>query len=629
MDVTDSNTLKTVGETVRICREEGFKVDQAIAAFLARALDLVGTFRVECGEQCRLNSPSLTDRDVTLMARVAARELLVADSPFLCTVRMQIGMEQTIRAEKAFVEGELTERDNQLDKVLRAITDPHLHQDMAPHDFERLWQKVVDYVCVQCSMDTALDNQEARAEVSAALESVLPQYSMPRFVGMPSEEKAGHLEEVCSIVLGICAFNQSIGRGGLCLPSLASVSTYMHQANRLANEVEGKASDSHKAIQEYLALVRMEGASNPPRTPRVARLRQELTNLQQELAYLMQLREDILGGMDVVAHYDADRQQLLAQLRGVVSGKQAVPKEEIYPLFDQLGGVTLSLIEQSKLLEVRAKLFHALLGLIGGYSRSLRPIDVDKAQDFLRGNPDPPVKLWDRAPAPPEDLEAAAAKSGAVLVPPDADAPALQLGGYCPVSLVQRAGVLIPADASLGAVDVQGRVFGCSTREAQRLFMAQPMEYIAAVELAVRSSPELVKLLGMSELFPSLSLAHLVSLADKGTKCDFGTQTLRHVKDRNVDVNYDWNVWSLRRRALNLANLENKQTKSGQTVLSHFRRENETQVYLPKSQSTMTRADKGQSMPKKLRYIAGLRGGSKTKMAVVQLELELGQPHQH
>lgn len=64
-------------------------------------------------------------------------------------------------------------------------------------------------------------------------------------------------------------------------------------------------------------------------------------------------------------------------------------------------------------------------------------------------------------------------------------------------------------------------------------------------------------------------------------------------------------------------------------VLSHFRRENETQVYLPKSQSTMTRADKGQSMPKKLRYIAGLRGGSKTKMAVVQLELELGQPHQH
>lgn len=156
------------------------------------------------------------------------------------------------------------------------------------------------------------------------------------------------------------------------------------------------------------------------------------------------------------------------------------------------------------------------------------------------------------------------------------------------------AGVLIPADASLGAVDVQGRVFGCSTREAQRLFMAQPMEYIAAVELAVRSSPEvtklgrpprtsllpsgafelprrrasfsqLVKLLGMSELFPSLSLAHLVSLADKGTKCDFGTQTLRHVKDRNVDVNYDWNVWSLRRRALNLANLENKQTKSGQT----------------------------------------------------------------
>lgn len=64
-------------------------------------------------------------------------------------------------------------------------------------------------------------------------------------------------------------------------------------------------------------------------------------------------------------------------------------------------------------------------------------------------------------------------------------------------------------------------------------------------------------------------------------------------------------------------------------VMSHFRRENETQVYLPKEKGTMTRVDKGQSMPKKLRYMAGLRGGPKAKMSVLSLELDVGQPHQH
>ena len=35
MDVTDSNTLKTVGETVRICREEGFKVQKQLGRLSA------------------------------------------------------------------------------------------------------------------------------------------------------------------------------------------------------------------------------------------------------------------------------------------------------------------------------------------------------------------------------------------------------------------------------------------------------------------------------------------------------------------------------------------------------------------------------------------------------------------
>lgn len=62
---------------------------------------------------------------------------------------------------------------------------------------------------------------------------------------------------------------------------------------------------------------------------------------------------------------------------------------------------------------------------------------------------------------------------------------------------------------------------------------------------------------------------------------------------------------------------------------STFRRENETQYYQPRKSSTQTAVNKGQSMPRKLQYIAGIRGNPvSVKMNVLRLELDIGQPHQ-
>lgn len=112
-------------------------------------------------------------------------------------------------------------------------------------------------------------------------------------------------------------------------------------------------------------------------------------------------------------------------------------------------------------------------------------------------------------------------------------------------------------------------------------------------------------------------------------KVDFGAQTPVHFVERHIDPSYEWNVWALRRRALALANLRQKATHSAQTAASHFRRDADTQVWKPKEAQVQTRADKGQAMPKKLQYVAGLRGAPDVKMNVVRLELDLGQPHQH
>lgn len=84
----------------------------------------------------------------------------------------------------------------------------------------------------------------------------------------------------------------------------------------------------------------------------------------------------------------------------------------------------------------------------------------------------------------------------------------------------------------------------------------------------------------------------------------------------------------LRRQTLRLADLDTKATHSAQTVASAFRRDGETQLWTQRAATSQTMTSKGQSMPKQMRYVAGLRGDPKTaQMRVVNLELDLGQPH--
>ena len=85
-----------------------------------------------------------------------------------------------------------------------------------------------------------------------------------------------------------------------------------------------------------------------------------------------------------------------------------------------------------------------------------------------------------------------------------------------------------------------------------------------------------------------------------------------------------------------LANIRNRQTSGTQTDQSHFRRESETQVYLPKDKAEQTLVDSGTNPKQTVTYVAGLRGkgpgsfatkytmGKKSaKVSVVQMTYEL------
>lgn len=69
---------------------------------------------------------------------------------------------------------------------------------------------------------------------------------------------------------------------------------------------------------------------------------------------------------------------------------------------------------------------------------------------------------------------------------------------------------------------------------------------------------------------------------------DKGTETPVHFIEKNIEPDYHWNEWDLRKKALQMANIRKKTTVSVQTELSTLRIDNSTQVWLPKENSTNT-----------------------------------------
>jgi len=107
------------------------------------------------------------------------------------------------------------------------------------------------------------------------------------------------------------------------------------------------------------------------------------------------------------------------------------------------------------------------------------------------------------------------------------------------------------------------------------------------------------------------------------TKCEMGTQTEVHPIETNLVKSYEWNEWELRRKALRLANLRSKITHSVQTDHSNYRRNNITQVYLPKEVDTQTKLENSTSVPKPSVYIAGLRGCDSTRTVMHKVDLTM------
>lgn len=151
--------------------------------------------------------------------------------------------------------------------------------------------------------------------------------------------------------------------------------------------------------------------------------------------------------------------------------------------------------------------------------------------------------------------------------------------------------------------------------------------HTGAIQVA-RQRPELVALLGLQSEFPDFQAPFIPARAvlpkPKDARYqDASCETVTHPVESYIDRTYHWNQWELLYRKKTLKGLENKRSKTVQTNVSHYKRSYTFQTYDLRDKGEQTLVSTGTTMPKKVRYLAGLRGDSQTQHKVVNLTINL------
>lgn len=222
------------------------------------------------------------------------------------------------------------------------------------------------------------------------------------------------------------------------------------------------------------------------------------------------------------------------------------------------------------------------------------------------------------------DKSVTVAASGAVLLSventPDFMYLPLELQGFCPWTIVHARGLLIPGKPNLGIVRYNNQYFVFDHNVALSAFMNDPEFYLFKIKERAMKNPEYIHLLRLQKWFPKTSIMKLleqqipesdgalITYTKQSHMKDASTSTPTHFIESYIDINYFWNEWELRRNALKIINLKSCITTSSQTDDSNFRRDNATQIYLPKDNDTQTRKDHGTNPPRVTTFVAGLRG---------------------
>jgi len=552
-------------------------------------------------------------------------EKLGTDTPSLNAIKLQIGY------HSAYLQQEFQRQQTISNLTVEAnkhIEDIVKFETKSANDYEgikTLYKKIFKYLLFKNTQHilgkysaivlTPTINSTIEREVAAALESVLPHAGLPPFLSLSAADKETQLCELSNIIIGIRLFNKEIKKGGVGLENFEDL--VHHSGRQLLATLNQEIGEVIEQCDNYTIFFTVVDLLKEKVDPKLLdQYKSELTLKRQYLINLLELKSDVQASEQKVETLSAGYKKKMIDLQQLIGNKTSIPKDQVYPRFDAISQTYSELVEEKMLAMMRTELMKVLLEhkvklsniLPEPLVKEARLLYLEKANELREEE----VKF------------AGEQKSEAIndiirLMPsttPDFMHIPLDYLGFCLWTIVKRDGLLLPGKPSLGVYKYQDHYCVFSSKAAIEEFLADPDQFMKGVLRQCKKMPELIHLLKLEDAFQEISLAELLQ-GKEGQKplfsitaplmVDKEVETPLHFEEKKIVPDYSWNTWDLRKKAMQIVKIRNKQTVSTQTFLSNFRRDNESQVYLPKEAgtNTMVYASTNTELPKT--YIVGLR----------------------
>ncbi|NXC38864.1 CF206 protein, partial [Penelope pileata] len=594
------------------CAAQGHAVPETVLAFMVKAvvLDPRNDFNLD---------QILTNEDVQNLIQLCVTRLLDTTNPSLSTIKMQVYFDlnyanraELLREHRHVLEGRLA-------PLLRDITDsrPRTQEEM-----KSVYQMIVSYVLLSSGLGSPTDIEVVR-EVAAALQSIFPQTALATFLSLSKKDKEQQLKNLTMLVTGIRLYNKECGKGGNGIDDLPAI---LQEAIPSATQsVEDHLSACHVLAHRYTALLEsMHEDERRHRQLSPLKLKEALFNVRQYEAFLCILLSDAITSAQEVEKMNVQFTATMEQLKNTVQHKVSVDTKEAFPLFvatfnlwtgfqDEillLSFLTNMTERLQQFLETQSQLFpeEVLTSLLEG-------VTVKTDEERIRETMGTRVNVSEF-----KDQEWLFPETTA-----NFDQLLIQYHGFCAHAIGVK-GITLPGNPAIGILKHKDRCYVFSSKESAYIFAQDPDKFIQLNVEKAKEYAELIQLLELHHHFGYLGPHTQARNVDRlmmepTTKCDSCTQTDTHILPPTIVSSYEWNEWEMRRKAIKLANLRRKLTHAMQTDLSHLRRENSTQVYLPKDVSTQTKRDNSSNVPRPQIFLAGLRGGSSATTHMVTVDL--------
>ncbi|XP_054617598.1 cilia- and flagella-associated protein 206 [Dunckerocampus dactyliophorus] len=591
-------------------------------------VDFMGTCVVQDTRNMFNGDHTLTNHDKQILKELYKERHTTASIWSLDTIKMQLYFDKNYTSRREFLKEINRMLELRLNQVSREITECRLK---TKEQLDVLYRKIITFILLGSGMGSPSDISSVQ-EATVALQSIFPPTELGAFSMLLKSDKEQQLSELTMTVTGIRLFNKAgkkeeaeinfselsiiqytghsntaerLQTCGFFLARTAVPAVLCEALSVTSQAIENELRGSQCLAWKYTALLekykdRLPGESDVS----LVQLKHALYNVRQHELFLQILLADagLCGKKTEILQKDISSQINL--LKNSVQPKTAVSTTKVYPLFRALSKLWSELQDEAELQNVFSNI---QLGLRSFLTSQAKIFSKDSLDSLLEGL----EVITDRQrmnESSCERIDPAEMKQNEWLLFETTDNLAgllVQFSGFCGYTLVHNNGLLLPGNPYIGVLRHREKLYVFSSKEAALKFARSPDHFIALVTEKAKCFPELIKLLKLHQNPAHMQPGEAVIPKQK---CDSFTQTVVHPLESNIVKPYEWNEWELRRKAIKLADIRTTVTHSTQTHLSHMRRENITQTWLPKEVGCQTKRDGQTGVPRPQIFLAGLRG---------------------